>query len=81
MDCKVDTTLEERLRDIDEFIQSELGFVPLNNISEPSTAAELHNLNSLFQNREMTNGLLGEHKFNFFITCMCHLLGGIEGTA
>lgn len=55
--CLVDTVLEETLSDIDEFIQSELGFAPLI-VTEPLTAAELHELSSLLQTRESSNGSL-----------------------
>ena len=68
MDCTIDTVLEETLSDIDEFIQSELGFAPLI-ATEPLTAAELHDLSSLLQNRESSDESLlgntpGENKFH-----------------
>lgn len=67
MSCTIENVLEETLSDIDEFIQSELGFAPLI-VTEPLTAAELHDLSSLLQTRESSNELLlrstpGEHKF------------------
>ena len=40
--------LEDRLDDIDELIQSELGFASLN-ITKPFTAPEIHNLGSLLE--------------------------------
>ncbi|KAL9987265.1 hypothetical protein ACROYT_G001543 [Oculina patagonica] len=57
MSCTIDNVLEETLSDIDEFIQSELGFAPLI-VTEPLTAAELHDLSSLLQTRESSNGPL-----------------------
>lgn len=65
MSCRIDPALEETLCDIDEFIQSELGFAsPI--VTEP--AAELHELSSPLQTRESSNGpplsnTLGEHRF------------------
>lgn len=72
MSCTIDNVLEETLSDIDEFIQSELGFAPLI-VTEPLTAAELHDLSSLLQTRESSNGPLlrctpGEYKF-YKYTC------------
>lgn len=72
MSCTIDTVLEETLSDIDEFIQSELGFAPLI-VTEPLTAAEVHDLSSLLQTRESSNGLLlrntpGEYKIHRY-TC------------
>ncbi|CAH3033166.1 unnamed protein product [Pocillopora meandrina] len=49
MDRKIDTTLEERLSDIDEFIQSELGFPPVSHNSESVTVEELYSISSLFR--------------------------------
>ena len=71
MSCKTDTYLEETLKDIDEFIQAELGFAPLSSI-EPSTAVELHDLSSFLQTRETFNGsvvghTLGEHNVQKYI--------------
>lgn len=68
MNCTIDTVLEETLSDIDEFIQSELGFAPLI-VTEPLTAAEVHDLSSLLQPRESSNESFldntpGEHKFH-----------------
>lgn len=60
MDRKIDTTLEERLSDIDEFIQSELGFPPVSHNSESVTVEELYSISSLF--REAGDELLGEQK-------------------
>lgn len=54
MNCTIDTVLEETLSDIDEFIQSELGFAPLV-ATEPLTTAELHDLSSLLQNRQSSD--------------------------
>lgn len=45
---EIDAFLEERLHDIDELIQSELGFASLN-ITKPFTAPEIHNLGSLLE--------------------------------
>ena len=68
MNCTIDTVLEETLSDIDEFIQSELGFAPLIP-TEPLTAAELHDLSSLLQNRQSSDESVlgntpGENKFH-----------------
>ena len=68
MNCTIDTVLEETLSDIDEFIQSELGFAPLID-TEPLTVAELQDLSSLLQNREsseesLLGNTLGEVKFH-----------------
>jgi len=68
VNCTIDTVLEETLSDIDEFIQSELGFAPLI-ATEPLTAAELHDLSSLLQNRQSSEesvlgNTLGENKFH-----------------
>ncbi|PFX23607.1 hypothetical protein AWC38_SpisGene11837 [Stylophora pistillata] len=49
MDRKIDATLEDRLSDIDEFIQSELGFPPVSHISESVTVEELYSISSLFR--------------------------------
>ena len=47
---KIETFLEERLSDIDEFIQSELGFAPLAALgTEPFTADEVHSLSSMLE--------------------------------
>ena len=48
----MDTFLEEKLDDIDEFIQSELGF-------EPLSAAGVNTLGSFSQTREFLDGLAG----------------------
>lgn len=48
----MDTFLEEKLDDIDEFIQSELGF-------EPLSAAGVNTLGSFSQTREVLDGLAG----------------------
>ena len=46
----METFLEERLNDIDEFIQSELGFAPLAlGVTEPFTADEVHSLSSVIE--------------------------------
>ena len=46
----METFLEERLNDIDEFIQSELGFASLAlGVTEPFTADEVHSLSSLLE--------------------------------
>lgn len=72
LSCRIDPTLEETLCDIDEFIQSELGFAsPI--ATEPLPAAELHELHSPLQTRESSNGpllsnSLGEHRFLKCIT-------------
>ena len=68
MNCTIDTVLDETLSDIDEFIQSELGFAPLI-AAEPLTAAELHDLSSLLQNRQSSDrsflgNTQGENKFH-----------------
>lgn len=47
--------LEEKLNDIDEFIQSELGFEPLAALG-PLTAAEVNGLSSFLQTQELVNG-------------------------
>jgi len=53
--ARIDPTLEETLCDIDEFIQSELGFAsPVT--TEPLPAAELHELSSFPQTQESSNG-------------------------
>ena len=44
--------LEEKLNDIDEFIQSELGFEPLAALG-PLTAAEVNGLSSFLQTQEL----------------------------
>ena len=47
---KIETFLEERLNDIDEFIQSELGFAPSTmGVTEPFTADEVHSLSPLLE--------------------------------
>ena len=67
MSCRIDPSLEETLCDIDEFIQSELGFAsPIT--TEPLPAAELHELSSFPQTQESSNGsqlsnTLGEYRF------------------
>ncbi|XP_078376309.1 uncharacterized protein LOC144659684 isoform X2 [Oculina patagonica] len=47
---EIDTVLEETVGDIDNFIQSELGFDPLS-VTEPFTAAEIHSLSSILETR------------------------------
>lgn len=58
-------TLEEKLRDIDTFIQTELGFSPLS-VTEPFTAAEIQSLSSMLEtrgtsNESLSSNVLGEH--------------------
>ena len=74
MDRKIDATLEDRLSDIDEFIQSELGFPPVSHISESVTVEELYSISSLF--REAGDELLGEPKLLLGVTVVG---AGIEG--
>ena len=74
MDRKIDTTLEERLSDIDEFIQSELGFPTVSHNSESVTVEELYSISSLF--REAGDELLGEQKLYLGVAIVCV---GIEG--
>jgi len=52
---RVDAFLEEKLYDIDEFIQSELGFEPLAALA-PLTDAEANSLSSFMQTQELVNG-------------------------
>jgi len=76
LSCRIDPTLEETLCDIDEFIQSELGFdSPI--AKEPLPAAELHELHCPLQTRESLNGpllsnTLGEHRF---LKCIAQIIG------
>ena len=61
----IDAFLEERLNDIDELIQSELGFAPLN-ITEPFAAPEIHNVSFLLETEGdsvgfLSNNILGEY--------------------
>ena len=44
-DLNMEAFLDERLHDIDEFIQSELGFAPLS-VTEPFNGEEVHSLSS-----------------------------------
>lgn len=82
MNSTIDTVLEETLSDIDEFIQSELGFAPLI-ATEPLTAAELHDLSSLLQNRHSSEESVlgntpGENKFHWLTVC-CGSLVHVQG--
>ena len=46
----METFLEESLNDIDEFIQSELGFAPVAlGVTEPFTVDEVHSFSSLLE--------------------------------
>ena len=77
MSCRIDPFLEETLCDIDEFIQSELGFAESPIATEPLPVAELHELHSPLQTRESSNGpllsdTLGEHRF---LKCIARGIG------
>ena len=66
---KIETFLEERLNDINEFIQSELGFAPLAlGVTEPFTVDEVHSLSSLFEapGESFLNHVQGEDKLKKF---------------
>ena len=54
---QIDAFLEERLNDIDELIQCELGHANLN-ITEPLAALEIHNLSSMLETKRTSSGLL-----------------------
>ena len=53
---EIDAVLEERLNDIDEFIQSELGHSTVR-ITEPFDAPEIHNLSSMLEKEGTLSGL------------------------
>lgn len=57
---EIDAFLEERLNDIDELIQSELGFAPLN-VTEPFNAPEICNLSFLLEREGTSVGLLSNN--------------------
>jgi len=71
--CEIDAFLEERLNDIDELIQSELGFAPLN-ITVPLTAPEIHNLSFLLETEGTSIGLLTDNILGEYTSCVCCLL-------
>lgn len=67
-DREFNTFLEEKLSDIDTFIQSELGFPPLS-ITAPLTTAEIHSLSSMLEtrgtpNESLLSNVLGERSFS-----------------
>lgn len=70
---EIDSFFEERLDDIDEFIQSELGFAPLN-ITEPFTASEIHNLSSMLETKETSIGLLSNNIPGEYTSCVSYLI-------
>ena len=70
---EIDTFFEERLDDIDEFIQSELGFAPLNN-TEPFTSSEVHNLSSMLETKETSIGLLSNNILGEYTSCVSYLI-------
>ena len=69
----IDDFLEERLNDIDELIQSELGFAPLNISTEPFAAPEIHNLSILLETEGDSVGLLSDNVLGEY-TCVSYLL-------
>ena len=76
---EINAFLEERLNDIDELIQSELGFAPLN-ITEPSGAPEIRNLSFLLETEGtsfglLSNNILGEYSCvsYFLLICICEV--------
>ena len=73
--CEFEAFLEERLNDIDEFIQSELGDAPLN-IIEPFTAPEIKNLSSMLETEGTSSGLLSNTMLgeSVLATCLSHRL-------
>ena len=71
---EIDAFLEERLDDINELIQSELGFPSLN-ITEPFTAPEIHNLSFLLETEGTSIGLLSDNILpGEYTTCVLYLL-------
>ena len=64
--------LDERLHDIDEFIQSELGFAPLND-TEPFIGEEVHSLSSTLgaPDAVLLEPLPGKDKFINFYRILC----------
>jgi len=69
---EIDAFLEERLNDIDEFIQSELGHAPLN-VTEPLTAPEIHNLSSMLETEGASSGLLSNAILGEYTSCLSYL--------
>lgn len=55
MQRQIDAFLEERLADIDDFIQSELGFEPLSAAALP-TGTDLNGLRCFLQTQELSSG-------------------------
>lgn len=69
---EIDAFLEERLNDIDELIQSELGFAPLN-VTEPFNAPEIRNLSFLLETEGTSVGLLSNNTLGEY-TSVSYLL-------
>lgn len=70
---EINAFLEERLNDIDELIQSELGFATLN-ITESCTTPEIHNLSFLLETEGTSVGLLSNNSIPGEYTCVPYLL-------
>ena len=69
----MDAFLEERLNDIDEFIQSELGQAPTS-ITEPFTAPEIQNLSSMLETEGTWSGLRSNALLGECTSCLSHVL-------
>ena len=70
---EIDAFLEERLNDIDELIQSELGFAPIN-ITQPFITPEIHNLSCLLETEGTSIGLLSHNILGEYTSCVWYLL-------
>ena len=70
---EIDAFLEERLNDIDEFIQSELGQAPVS-FTEPFAAPEIHNLSSLLETEGTSSGLRSNTLLGECTSCLSHVL-------
>jgi len=68
----INAFLEERLNDIDELIQSELGHANLN-ITESFTAPEIYNLSSMLETEGTSSGLLSHTILGGYTSCLSYL--------
>lgn len=70
---EIDTFLEERLNDIDEFIQSELGHATVS-ITVPFTAPEIHNASAMLEKEGTPSGLRSNILLGECSSCLSHVL-------
>lgn len=69
----MDASLEERLNDMDEFIQSEMGHAPFN-ITEPFISPEIHNLRSMLETEGTSSDLLWDNILGEYTSCVSYPL-------